>query len=185
ILPLPSTTTSFQPKLEIPLRSACRTIDPSGSLRSSSLPVTSRRPSGSQSMDQPRPAGLWVKNWTMCLTSVSPFLKKLRHEALQWTFLQSSFALSSGRRGKNTSVLDKEECSTNGGTKLLMVCSFCGDLPWAPCAIRHLAWEGLNTHQGRLQGVTIFFREKHTLRPSQTQQALHWQSFTSGTQTSV
>jgi hypothetical protein len=86
-----------------------------------------------------------VKNWTMCLTSLSPFLKKLRHEALPWTFLQSSFALSSGRRGKNTSVLDKEECSTNVETKLLMVCSFCGDLPWVPCAMRHLAWEGLNT----------------------------------------
>src|SRR6266567_7508981 len=59
MFPLPSTTISFQPKLEIPLRSACRTIDPSGSLRSSSLPVTSRRPSGNQSMDQPRPAGPW------------------------------------------------------------------------------------------------------------------------------
>jgi hypothetical protein len=30
-----------------------------GSRRSSSLPVTSRRPSGSQSMAQPRPAGPW------------------------------------------------------------------------------------------------------------------------------
>src|SRR6266567_8575128 len=56
------------------------------------------------------------------------------------------------QRGKDMSVLDKEECSTNVGTKLLMVCSFCGDLPWAPYAIRHLTWEGLNTHQGRLRG---------------------------------
>ena len=38
-------------------RSACRTIAPSGSRRSSSSPVTRRRPSGSQSIDQPRPAG--------------------------------------------------------------------------------------------------------------------------------
>jgi hypothetical protein len=30
------------------------------------------------------------------------------------------------QRGKNTSVLDKEECSTNVGAKLLVVCSFCG-----------------------------------------------------------
>jgi hypothetical protein len=28
------------------------------------------------------------------------------------------------QRGKNTSVLDKEECSTHVGTKLLMACFF-------------------------------------------------------------
>src|SRR5918997_93060 len=56
MLPRPSTTISFHASARLD-RSACLTIEPSGSRRVSSLPVTSRRPSGSQSIDQPRPPG--------------------------------------------------------------------------------------------------------------------------------
>src|SRR5215208_1032070 len=57
MLPRPSTRISLQPCSATPLRSACLTIDPSGSLRVSSWPVTSRRPSASQSVAHPRPGG--------------------------------------------------------------------------------------------------------------------------------
>ena len=59
MLPRPSTTISFQPWSLRSLRSAWRTIDPSGSRRESSSPVTRSRPSGSQSMDQPSPGRPW------------------------------------------------------------------------------------------------------------------------------
>ena len=39
------------------LRSACRTREPSGSTRTSSAPVTSMRPSGSQLVAQPEAVG--------------------------------------------------------------------------------------------------------------------------------
>src|SRR5262245_51725977 len=57
MLPRPSTTISLQPWSATPLRSACLTIDPALSLRRSSWPVTSRRPSGSHSVAHPRPGG--------------------------------------------------------------------------------------------------------------------------------
>src|SRR5579885_2555854 len=69
MLPRPSTTMSFQPSSEMLLRSACRTIDPSGSIRRSSLPETRRRPSGNQSMDHPKPAGA-----LLVITSLFPFM---------------------------------------------------------------------------------------------------------------
>jgi hypothetical protein len=60
MLPRPSTTISFQPCSATVCMSACCTIDPSGSWRSSSGPVTSKRPLGNQSIDQPRPDGPWA-----------------------------------------------------------------------------------------------------------------------------
>src|SRR5215208_7306051 len=57
MLERPSTTISLQPWSATALRSACLTIDPSGSLRVSSWPVTSSRPSGSHSVAHPRPGG--------------------------------------------------------------------------------------------------------------------------------
>src|SRR4051812_6942538 len=57
MLPRGSTAISFQPWSATPVRSAWRTIVPSGSWRSSSGPVVSSRPSGSQSIDQPSCGG--------------------------------------------------------------------------------------------------------------------------------
>ena len=48
---------SLQPCGEMWLRSACRTLVPSGSTRTSSSPVISIRPSGSQLVAQPSPSG--------------------------------------------------------------------------------------------------------------------------------
>src|SRR6202022_2665783 len=35
---------------------------------------------------------------------------------------------------RKTFVLDKEQCSREGRTKLLLSCAFCRCFPWAPCA---------------------------------------------------